>query len=103
MTRKRLSGSDLLAGPAVWISFALLVFPLATSVVDGRLWTPIAFPGYTIFVLITVIGDVLPVVRNFGFRLYWVPFVSICYGISVVIATGYYTIRKQYATSSSPE
>jgi hypothetical protein len=91
------TASELVAGPVVWISFALLVFPLALGTIDTRLMTPLALPGYTIFVLMTVVGDVLPVIRNYGFRLYWLPFLLVCYGISVVIATGYYVLRRRYA------
>lgn len=94
MRRERASIGDLLLGPAVCVSFALLVFPFAVSVVDVRLWTPLALPGYVLFVLMTVVGDLLPVVRSFGFRLYWVPFLFVCYGISVAVAVGYAAIRR---------
>lgn len=88
---------ELVAGPVVWSVFALLVFPLALGVIDARLMTPLALPGYTLFVLMTVVGDVLPVVRNFGFRLYWLPFLLVCYGIAVAVAMGYYLLRRRYA------
>ncbi|MDL5363325.1 hypothetical protein [Halalkalicoccus sp. NIPERK01] len=86
---------DRLVAPPVWISFALLIFPLAIGVVDTRLFSPLALPGYTVFVAMTVVGDVLPVVRNFGFRLYWLPFVVVCYGISVVVGIGYRALRRR--------
>jgi hypothetical protein len=86
--------SELLVGPVVCVSFTLLVFPFAVSVVDARLWTPIALPGYTMFVLMTVVGDVLPVIRSFGFRLYWLPFLLVCYALSVAVAVGYHAIRR---------
>lgn len=87
---------ELVAGPVVWICFALLVFPLALGTIDARLMTPLALPGYAMFVLMTVVGDVLPVVRNYGFRLYWLPFLLVCYGISVALATGYYALRRRH-------
>lgn len=86
--------ADVLVGPAVCVAFALLVFPFAAATIDVRLWTPLALPGYTIFVLMTVVGDVLPLVRNFGFRLYWLPFVFVCYGLSVAMAVGYRSLRS---------
>lgn len=89
-----------LAGPVVWITFAVLVIPFAVGVVDTRFMTPLAFPGYTLFVLMTVVGDVLPVIRNFGFRLYWIPFLVVCYVLSVVGATVYYVVRRRYSSSS---
>lgn len=85
--------ADTFIGPAVCVAFALLVFPFAITVLDARLWTPLALPGYTIFVLMTVVGDVLPLVRNFGFRLYWLPFVFVCYVLSVAVAVGYRSLR----------
>lgn len=82
--------------PSVWVSFALLVFPLALSNIDSRLFSPLALPGYVLFVLMTTVGNVLPKVRNFGFRLYWVPFIIVCYGISLTIGAGYNAVRRQY-------
>lgn len=87
---------NLVSAPIVWVSFALLVFPLAISKIDSRLFSPLAVPGYVLFVLMTIVGNVLPWVRNFSFRLYWVPFVVICYGISVTVGIGYYTFRQQF-------
>lgn len=86
----------LVFAPIVWVSFALLVFPLAISKIDSRLFSPLAVPGYVLFVLMTIVGNVLPWVRNFSFRLYWAPFVVICYGISVAVGIGYYTLRQQF-------
>lgn len=94
MTGTRTS-RDVAVGPIVRLSFALLVFPFAVSVIDSRLSSPLAVPGYVLFVLMTVVGNVLPVSRRFGFRLYWVPFVVVCYGISVAVGTGYYAVRRQ--------
>ena len=78
------------------MSFALLVFPLAISKIDSRLFSPLAVPGYVLFTLITIIGNILPKVRNFGFRLYWAPFVVVCYGISLAVGADYYAVRRRY-------
>ena len=86
----------LVVAPIVWVSFALLVFPLAISKIDSRLFSPLAVPGYILFVLMTIVGNVLPRVRNFGFRLYWLPFIVVCYGISVAVGAGYYAVRRRY-------
>lgn len=98
MTDGHISLKKLVIAPVVWASFALLVFPLALSNIDSRLWSPLALPGYVLFVLMTTIGNVLPKVRNFGFRLYWLPFVVICYGISLAAGAGYYAVRRYYRT-----
>lgn len=81
---------DLAVAPIVHLNFALLVFPFACSVIDSRLFTPLAIPGYVLFVLMTIVGNIHPLTRRFGFRLYWVPFVVICYGLSLMIGAGYY-------------
>ncbi len=95
MTGRRIPLRKLVLAPIVWVSFALLVFPLAISKIDSRLFSPLAVPGYVLFVLMTIVGDVLPRVRNFGFRLYWAPFIVVCYGISLVVGAGYYTVRRR--------
>lgn len=94
---KRIPLRKLAIAPVVWVSFALLVFPLALSNIDSRLFSPLAIPGYILFVLMTIVGNVLPRVRNFGFRLYWLPFVIVCYGISLAVGTGYYAVRLRYS------
>lgn len=96
MTGRRIPLRKLVLAPIVWASFALLVFPLAISKIDSRLFSPLAVPGYILFVLMTVVGNILPKVRNFGFRLYWVPFVVVCYGISLAVGAGYYTVHRRY-------
>lgn len=95
MTGSRPPLRSLVFAPSVWVSFALLVFPLAISKIDSRLFSPLAVPGYVLFTLITIVGNVLPWARNFSFRLYWAPFVVICYGISIAVGMGYYTVRQQ--------
>lgn len=92
---RRIPLRKLVLAPIVWMSFALLVFPLAISKIDSRLFSPLAVPGYVLFVLMTIIGDVLPKVRNFGFRLYWAPFLLVCYAISLAIGAGYYAVRRR--------
>lgn len=96
MTGRRILLRKLVITPVVWVSFALLVFPLAVSVIDSRLFSPLAVPGYILFVLLPIVGNILPRIRNFGFRLYWLPFIVVCYGISLAVGTGYYAVRRRY-------
>lgn len=83
----------LLAGPAVQAVFALLVAPFGIGVLDTRLMTPLALPGYLLFVSMTVVGDYL--VPRFGFVVYWVPFLGSCYGLSVLLGGSYRAIRRR--------
>lgn len=96
MMGRRIPLRKLVVAPIVWVNFALLVFPLAISKIDTRLFSPLAVPGYVLFVLMTIVGNILPKIRNFGFRLYWVPFVVVCYGISLVVGAGYYAVYRRY-------
>ncbi|WP_336364907.1 hypothetical protein [Halalkalicoccus salilacus] len=97
MASRHIPLRKLVVAPIVWVSFALLVFPLAISKIDTRLFSPLAVPGYILFVLMTIIGNILPKIRNFGFRLYWVPFVVVCYGISLAVGAGYYAVCRRYS------
>ena len=81
-----------LARPATGVVFALLVVPLVLGTVDGRLWTPLAAPGYLLMMALTIVGSVL--VPQYEFWLYWPPFVLLCYGLSVGVAAGYYGVRS---------
>ena len=95
MTGRYIPLRTLVVAPIVWVSFALLVFPLAISKIDSRLFSPLAVPGYILFVLMTTVGNILPKIRNFGFRLYWVPFIVVCYGISLAVGAGYYAVCRR--------
>lgn len=81
-----------LARRATAVVFALLVVPLVLGTIDGRLWTPLAAPGYLLMMGMTIVGSVL--VPQYEFWLYWPPFVLLCYGLSVGAAAGYYAARS---------
>lgn len=72
------------AGPGVVIVFAALTVPLVAGTVDARLHTPLALPGYTLFVALTVVGE--RIVPQYAFRLYWGPFLLCCYALAIVVA-----------------
>jgi hypothetical protein len=73
----------LFAGPAVLVTFGLLVVPLAVGSLDGRLMTPLAYPGYLVLMIGSSIGSYL--FPNFALWVFWAPFVVGSYGISVVV------------------
>lgn len=73
----------VLAEPGVVSVFAALTVPLVVGTLDARLHTPLAVPGYTLFVAVTVVGE--RIVPQYAFRLYWIPFVLCCYAIAIVV------------------
>lgn len=77
-------------GRAVWVVFGLLVGPLLAGLIDGRLWTPLALPGYLLMLAITYVASVL--VPQYRFWVFWPPFVLASYGISVVVGGAYYAL-----------
>jgi hypothetical protein len=81
----------VLLGPATVVAFCLLFVPLALGVLDTRLMTPFAAPGYALLLAMTVVGSyVLP---QYGLWIYWIPFTVVCYGIATVVGGLYYGVR----------
>ncbi|SFL15089.1 hypothetical protein SAMN04487950_2737 [Halogranum rubrum] len=81
----------LVAGPSVLVTFALLVVPLTAGSLDGRLMTPLAYPGYLIMMVGSSFGSYL--FPNFALWVFWFPFVVGCYGISVVVGVLFRAVR----------
>lgn len=81
----------LFAGPATLATFVFLVVPLAVGSVDGRLMTPLAYPGYLIMMVGSSLGSYL--FPNFALWVFWAPFVAGCYAISVGVGFVYRTVR----------
>ncbi|WP_255171765.1 hypothetical protein [Natrononativus amylolyticus] len=77
----------VLAGPATLLTYALLVVPFVAGAFKTALMTPLALPGYLIFVIGTAVGNALA--QRFAFWVYWVPFFAGCYAIAVVVGYGY--------------
>lgn len=77
----------VLAGPATVASYALLVVPLALGWLKTAWMTPLALPGYLVFVIGTAIGNAIT--ARFEFWTYWLPFTLCCYGVSVVVGYAY--------------
>lgn len=80
-----------LARPATAAVFGLLVLPVLAGTVDGRLWTPLAAPGYLLMMFMTIVGSV--VVPQYEFWVYWPPFVVASYVLAVAVAAVYYRVR----------
>ena len=92
----------VLVGPATLVTYALLVVPFALGAFKTALMTPLALPGYLIFVIGTAIGNAIA--PRFALWVYWVPFLVGCYGISLVAGYGYEWWRSTgAAVESEPE
>lgn len=83
----------ILFGPATVVAFCLLFVPFVLGVFDTRLMTPLATPGYAIFLGMTVVGSRLV---PYDLWIYWVPFLAACYGIAVGVGGFYYGIRAAW-------
>ncbi len=75
---------QLAAGSGVWAVFGVLTLPFVAATVDVRLTTPLAGPGYVLFVGLTIVGE--RIVPQYKLVVYWVPFLVSCYLLSVVVA-----------------
>jgi hypothetical protein len=82
---------ELFAGRVVLATFGLLVVPLAAGSLDGRLMTPLAYPGYLIMMVGSSFGSYL--FPNFALWVFWFPFVVGCYAISVVVGAAARAVR----------
>lgn len=80
---------NVIAGPGVWAAFGALTVPFVAGILDTRLMSPLAAPGYVLFVGLSIVGE--RIVPQYAFWLYWGPFLACCYVLSVVIST---VVRK---------
>ena len=90
------TGTDLrrlLAGPAVLVTFALLVVPLAVGVLDTRLLTPLALPGYLVLTVGSSVGSWL--FPALALWVFWVPFFGACYVLAVLVGAGDRSVRRR--------
>ena len=80
------------AGRVVVAVFALLAIPLVVGSLDGRLMTPLAYPGYLVMMVGSSVGTYL--FPNLAIWVFWAPFLLGTYAIAVVVGVGYRTIRS---------
>jgi hypothetical protein len=79
------------AGPVVVAVFALLTIPLVVGSLDGRLLTPLAYPGYLVLMIGSSVGSYL--FPNLAIWVFWAPFLLGSYAVAVVAGVGYRTVR----------
>ena len=93
MTEDRIDlGFRIFAGPGVWTAFGILTIPFVAATVDARLTTPLAGPGYTLFVGLTIVGE--RIVPKYAFVVYWGPFFIVSYVLSIIVAASVRAIRQ---------
>ena len=81
----------VLAGRVVLAVFALLTVPLTVGSLDGRLMTPLAYPGYLVLMVGSSVGSYL--VPNLAIWVFWAPFFLGSYAVAVVVGAGYRLLR----------
>lgn len=85
---------DVIAGPGVWAAFGALTVPFVAGILDTRLMSPLAAPGYVLFVGLSIVGE--RIVPQYAFWLYWGPFLGCCYVLSVVFAAVARRVRSDF-------
>lgn len=81
----------VLAGRVVVAVFTLLTVPLVVGSLDGRLLTPLAYPGYLALMVGSSVGSYL--FPNLAIWVFWAPFLLGSYAVAVVVGIGYRTVR----------
>lgn len=91
MTARKVSLRRVLVGPETVATYIFLVVPLAAGWLRTAWMTPLALPGYLIYVLGTAIGNALS--PRFELWAYWFPFTVGCYAVSVAVGYCYELLR----------
>lgn len=82
----------LLWGPVTLVTYALLVIPFVAGVLETSWMTPLALPGYLIYVVGTAIGNAIS--PGLSLWVYWVPFFVGCYGVAIGVGYGSFVARR---------
>lgn len=101
MTVRDVSIRRVLAGPATVVTYAVLVVPLAAGWLRTAWMTPLALPGYFIYVIGTAIGNVIS--PRFEFWAYWLPFTVGCYAVSVAVGYCYELLQAGGSDATGAE
>lgn len=91
-SRTATSVGAILWGPATLATFAVLVVPFAVGWLESEWMTPLALPGYVIYVIGSAVGNAVS--PRLSLSLYWVPFLLACYCLAVVVGYSYSRIRR---------
>lgn len=80
------------AGRVVLAAFALLVGPVVVGALDNDLMTPLALPGYLVFMTGSSIGSYL--FPNFALWVFWAPFLAGGYVLAVMLGGTYRALTR---------
>ena len=93
MNVSRPSIRRVLCSPATLSTYAFLVVPFALGWLRSSWMSPLALPGYLVFVIGTAIGNA--VAPRYEFWVYWGPFLVGSFGLSVLVGYGYEAWRDE--------
>lgn len=82
----------VLAGRVTLATYAFLVVPFALGWFRTSLLSPLALPGYLLFVIGTAVGEAIA--PRFQFWIYWAPFLVCCYGAAAIVGLAYEVARR---------
>lgn len=88
-----------LTAPATIATYLLLVVPLALGWFKTSLLSPLALPGYLIYVIGTAIGNLFA--PRLDFWVYWAPFLVGCYGVAVTVGYLYELLRGRFLATGT--
>ncbi|SFS34648.1 hypothetical protein [Halostagnicola kamekurae] len=88
---RRPSLKQVLASPATLLTYVVLVVPFALGWLRSSWLSPLALPGYLVYVIGSAIGNAIA--PRYEFWTYWGPFLVGCFGLSSIV--GYvYEVRR---------
>lgn len=89
----RSSFRGVLTSPATLATYALFVVPFALGWLRSSWMSPLALPGYLVFVIGSAIGNAIA--PRYEFWTYWGPFLVGCFGLSSVVGYVYECRRDE--------
>ncbi|AHG00596.1 hypothetical protein HALLA_19165 [Halostagnicola larsenii XH-48] len=78
---------QVLTSPVTLLTYALFVVPFALGWLRSSWMSPLALPGYLVFVIGSAVGNAIA--PRYEFWTYWMPFLVGCFGLSSVVGYVY--------------
>ncbi|SEP84887.1 hypothetical protein [Natrinema salaciae] len=86
---------------ATLAAYGVLVVPFALGWFETSLMTPLALPGYLLYVIGTAIGNAIA--PAYKLWVYWLPFLAGSYGLAVAVGYGYAVWRDRSGAGSAAD